>query len=77
LETFSSFPGNVAEVAVQNLLDQILYARDVRDQWDTFYRAHKSTIWRTEFGQIGKWQSYQQEWERCVVGLKDVALHLS
>ncbi len=62
LDDLLAEPSQAAFAIVEEFLDQVLRAKDAKDQWRIFLEEFRSQIWSNEFGQLGERTRTRKQW---------------
>jgi energy-coupling factor transporter ATP-binding protein EcfA2 len=75
LSNFHMLPSRAAGALGMEFVDQVLRSKDVRNDWHSFYLAHRLTLWPEVFSQSELWGTLQQEWRQQVRQVRDIHQH--
>lgn len=62
LDNLVAEPSQATFAIVEEFLDQVLRAKDAKDQWRIFLEEFRSQIWSEEFEQLGERSRTRKEW---------------
>jgi hypothetical protein len=62
LEDFLPEPNQAAFAIVEEFVDRVLRAEDVKTEWQIFLEEVRSDVWRDEFEQLGERSRLRREW---------------
>jgi hypothetical protein len=62
LEDFLPEPSQAAFAIVEEFVDRVLRAEDVKTEWQIFLEEVRSDVWRDEFEQLGERSRLRREW---------------
>lgn len=66
LEELLCEPSQAAFAIVEEFLDRVLRAQEVKDEWQTFLYQERFSIWPSEFELLGERSRLRQEWLEAV-----------
>ena len=59
-------PNKVAFAVVEEFVDQILRAKEIEEDWRTFYYEVRAEVWQSDFEAFGERSRMRQEWTQVV-----------
>jgi hypothetical protein len=65
-EKWAEEPNRVAVAIVEEFVDRVLRSDKSYDDWRSFYRENRGSIWRAEFDEIGERSRLRQDWEQLI-----------
>jgi hypothetical protein len=65
-EKWAEEPNRVAVAIVEEFVDRVLRSEKAYEQWRSFYRENRSSVWRAEFDELGERSRLRQDWEHLI-----------
>ena len=66
-------PSQAGYAIVEEFVDHVLRAKDVKDEWRIFLQTERTTIWPTEFKALTESSHLQQKWLNLVKRVEDAS----